>query len=120
MKNTDRIRQRKAGLRHTALLVGLSGLLMLPGCATQGTTTSGEAYRCEQGVSFTVRFEGDSAIIDGTNGNDVLLRDAGGTTPQQTVFSNARLKAEFGLGDTGREAVLRYPLLPLVVRCVKG
>jgi len=49
----------------------------------------------------------------------VLLRDAGGTTPLQTVYTNARLRAEFGLGVSGREAILRYPLVPLVARCVR-
>jgi hypothetical protein len=29
------------------------------------------------------------------------------------------MRAEFGLGASGREAVLRYPLLPLVARCVR-
>jgi hypothetical protein len=49
----------------------------------------------------------------------VLYRDAGGTTPQQTVYANPRLRAEFGLGATGREAILHYPLLPLTARCVR-
>ena len=47
--------------------------------------------------------------MPGSRGNDVLLRDAGGMTPQQTVYSNARMRAEFGLGASGREAILRYP-----------
>ena len=107
--------------RIDALAAGLavSGLLLLSACATRGTSAAGERYRCEQGVSFSVRFIDNSALIDSSNGNDVLFRDAGGTTPQQSVFSNPKVKAEFGLGDSGREAVLRYPLLPLVVRCVR-
>jgi hypothetical protein len=52
------------------------------------------------------------------NGYDVLYRDAGGTG-NQTHYRNPRVRAEFGLGPTGREAILRYPLLPLVVRCVR-
>src|SRR6185369_12441258 len=77
-------------------------------------------YRCDEGVEFTVRFADDSANIDaGPFGSDVLLRDAGGTTPQQTVYSNARMRAEFGLGASGREAILRYPLAPLVAHCVR-
>ena len=77
-------------------------------------------YRCDEGVAFTVRFADDSASIDaGPFGSDVLLRDAGGTTPQQTVYSNARMRAEFGLGASGREAILRYPLAPLVAHCVR-
>ena len=77
-------------------------------------------YRCDEGVAFTVRFADDSATIDaGPRGSEVLLRDAGGTTPQQTVYSNARMRAEFGLGASGREAILRYPLAPLVAHCVR-
>ncbi|HXD40350.1 MAG TPA: hypothetical protein VN649_07290 [Ramlibacter sp.] len=77
-------------------------------------------YRCDEGVAFTVRFADDSATIDaGRYGSDVLLRDAGGTTPQQTVYSNARMRAEFGLGTGGREAILRYPLAPLVAHCTR-
>lgn len=76
-------------------------------------------YRCEQNIEFTVRFADDSATIDaGSRGREVLLRDAGGATPQQTVYSNARMRAEFGLGMSGRDAIVRYALPPLAVRCV--
>lgn len=75
-------------------------------------------YRCDQGIEFTVRFADDSAVLDaGPRGNDVLLRDAGGATPQQTVYSNPRMRAEFGLGATGREALLRYAQPPLSAYC---
>jgi hypothetical protein len=79
-----------------------------------------QRYRCDQSFEFSVRFMDDSAVIDaGSRGNDVLLRDAGGVTPQQTVYSNPRLRAEFGLGASGREAILRYLAPQLVVNCVK-
>lgn len=82
--------------------------------------TSLQRYRCDQNFEFTVRFMDDSAVIDaGSRGNDVLLRDAGGVTPQQTVYSNPRLRAEFGLGAGGREAILRYLSPQLVVNCAK-
>jgi hypothetical protein len=35
------------------------------------------------------------------------------------IYSNPRMKAEFGLGATGREAIVRYPLLPLAARCAR-
>jgi hypothetical protein len=77
-------------------------------------------YRCEQNIEFTVRFADDSAMVDaGPRGSELLLRDAGGTTPLQTVYSNPRMRAEFGLGVSGREAILRYPLVPLVANCVQ-
>jgi hypothetical protein len=75
-------------------------------------------YRCDQGIEFTVRFTDDTAVLDaGPRGNDVLLRDAGGATPQQTVYSNPRMRAEFGLGASGREAMLRYAQPPLSAHC---
>ena len=95
-------------------------LVLLTGCATEtsGTAPTGQRYRCEQGIEFSVKFVDDSALIDSTRGYNVLLRDAGGQGEGQTVYSNAVARAEFGLGADGREARLSYPLLPLVVRCV--
>lgn len=75
-------------------------------------------YRCDQGVEFTVRFIDDTAVLDSAaRGHELLLRDAGGLTPQQTVYSNSRLRAEFGLGGAGREATLRYLAPALVAHC---
>ena len=71
-------------------------------------------------IDFTVRFADDTATVEaGARGSEVLLRDAGGVTPQQTVYSNPRLRAEFGLGASGREAILRYLSPPLVAHCVQ-
>jgi len=93
---------------------------LLAGCAGMGEPTRAPLYYCEHGIEFTARFIDDTAVLDaGTRGRDVLYRDAGGTTPQQTVYSNPRMRAEFGLGPTGREAIVRYPLLPLVARCAR-
>ena len=96
-------------------------LLLLTGCATGnfGNSSTGQRYRCEQGIEFSVKFVDDSALIDSNRGFNVLLRDAGGQGAGQTVYSNAVARAEFGLGADGREARLFYPLLPLVVRCVR-
>jgi hypothetical protein len=109
----------------------LSGCASAPAPATEPSPAGSPAapaspaaslqrYRCDQNFDFSVRFTDDSAVIDaGSRGNDVLLRDAGGVTPQQTVYSNPRLRAEFGLGASGREAILRYLAPQLVVNCVK-
>ena len=76
-------------------------------------------YRCDQGTEFTVRFADDTALIDSAKGgSEVALRDAGGVTPQQSVYSNARVRAEFGLGPAGREAKLRYLPDAQVAQCV--
>ena len=97
-----------------ALLVAITG-----GCAGGNGPDTGPLYRCEHGIEFRVRFIDDTALLDGPGGQDLLQRDAGGEGPRQTVYSNPRMRAEFGLGASGREAVLRYPLLPLVARCVR-
>lgn len=94
------------------------------GCSTVAPATDSVAerprYRCEHDVAFTVRFTDDTALLDaGPRGYDLLYRDAGGITAQQAVYANPRVRAEFGLGAGGNEAVLRYLLLPLVVRCVR-
>jgi len=90
---------------------------LLGGCA--GGSGQGPLYHCEHGIEFRVKFIDDTAVLEGPGGQDLLQRDAGGEGPRQTVYSNPRMRAEFGLGANGREAVLRYPLLPLVARCVR-
>jgi hypothetical protein len=65
-----------------------------------------------------VRFADDSAFIDSPKrGSEVALRDAGGVTPQQSVYSNAHLRAEFGLGPAGRGAKLHYLPDPQTAHC---
>ena len=100
------------------------GLLLLTAvvvsaCSGLGAGSEPARYRCEQGIEFTVRFVDDGAVLDGPRGHDVLFRDAGGQGLPQAVYSNTHMRAEFGLGSGARGAILRYPLLPLVVRCVR-
>ena len=115
--------QNQPALRGPAakLVSAMTFALLLTGCATGnfGSASPGQRYRCEQGIEFSVKFVDDSALIDSSRGYNVLYRDAGGQGEGQTVYSNAMVRAEFGLGASGREAVLRYPLLPLVARCVR-
>lgn len=108
--NSSRSRIRFAAVALPALLAG---------CAGQGWQAPAPLYRCENAIEFSARFIDDTAVLDGSRGYDVLYRDAGGLTDKQAVYSNPRMRAEFGLGPSGREAILRYPLLPLVVRCVR-
>ena len=58
-------------------------------------------------------------MLTGPRGRQELLRDAGGVTPQQTVYRNANVQAEFGLGVDGRQAVLRLAQPATVLRCVQ-
>ena len=78
---------------------------------------------CDNNQPMRVRFDGDSAALDGPRGYEVLYRDAGagagGQGARQSHFANLNTRAEFGLGANGREAVLRYTLAPLVLRCVR-
>lgn len=108
------------GLKRSkiSLAACASAIVLVTGCASLGGDASLARYRCEQGVEFTVKYVDDTAMLNGTRGYEMLYRDAGGVGPKQSVYRNPTLRAEFGLGASGREAVLRYPLLPLVLRCV--
>lgn len=101
----------------------LGTALLLSACATapvSSPTLPGVAYRCDQAEGFQVTFGTDSAVLTGVRGRQELLRDAGGLTPQQTVYSNASFRVEFGLGPEGRDAVLRTVKPTTVLRCVRG
>ena len=106
-------------MNKASFLLAAAAVFLLAGCAGPAIGPALPRYVCEHGIEFTVRFVDDTAVLDGTRGREVLYRDAGGLTPQQTVYSNPRMKAEFGLGTTGREAIVRYPLLPLAARCAR-
>lgn len=92
---------------------------VLAGCAGSGTPSGQQSWRCEHGIDFRVRFVDDSALLEGARGSEVLFRDAGGQGSQQSVYRNATVRAEFGLGANAREALLTYPALPLKARCVR-
>ena len=100
--------------------------LVLAGCATDSNSPKVADvnldfthYRCENDVAFTVKFANDSATINSNRGYEVLYRTAGGLSAEQTVYANPRMRAEFGLGTAGNQAILRYLLQPVVVRCVR-
>jgi hypothetical protein len=101
----------------------LAGLpLMLAACAsTPSIEPPAQRYRCELGIEFTARFSGDSVALDTTRGYELLFRNAKPLPeqPKPNEYRNPRMSAEFQMGKDGQEALLRYPLLPLVVRCVK-
>ncbi len=105
-------------IQRITVLIFLAATSALSACAGKRGATELPLYQCEHGIEFTVRFVDDTAVLDGTRGKDILYRDAGGQGAQ-TVYSNPRVRAEFGLGASGREAMLHYPLLPLEARCVR-
>ena len=98
-----------------------AAVLVLAGCAAPPSGPPLPLYRCEYGIEFTAKFIDDSVALDSTRGYDVLYRGGKHATDPKNLneYANARMSAEFKLGATGREAVLRYPLLPLVTRCVR-
>ena len=106
--------------KRMAAVMAMAGAAALAGCAGMKSSAPPALplYQCNQGMQFTVRFVNDTAVLKGARGDDVLLRDAGGQGTQ-TVYSNPRIRAEFGLGASGREAVLHYLRQPLVARCLR-
>lgn len=102
----------------TARIAAVLSASLLTACAGPGNQPEAPFYRCEAGVDFRARFIDNSVALTGSRGHEVLYRDAGGAGAQ-AFYSNPRMKAEFGLGPSGREAILRYLLVPLVVRCVR-
>lgn len=97
----------------------LLAAVLLSACAGPANRSGLPFYRCEHGIDFTVKFADDSAVLEGPRTSELLFRDAGGLGPSQPVYRNAKMRAEFGLGVNGREAVLSYPALPLEARCVR-
>jgi hypothetical protein len=62
---------------------------------------------CEDGVELRAVFQADQVLLSGLPaGAESLLRDAGGVSPRQSVYSSPRVRAEFGLGPEGREAAV--------------
>ena len=110
---------RHATSKTTSLVA--AAVLVLAGCAAPPSGPPLPLYRCEYGIEFTAKFIDDSVALDSTRGYDVLYRGGKHTADPKNLneYANARMSAEFKLGATGREAVLRYPLLPLVTRCVR-
>ena len=92
-------------------------LAALAGCAGQAPS-NGTMYRCEHDLRMSVEFRGNAVVLDSRQGYDILYRLEGDGPGPVAHYANTRMSAEFGLGPQGREAVIHYPLLPLVARCV--
>ena len=75
-------------------------------------------YACDNGVAFDLRLgDGSAELLFASREPEMLMRDAGGVTPQQTVYSSTKLKAEFGLDPGGRGAQLNFADPPAQLRC---
>jgi hypothetical protein len=103
----------------------LLAVLTLASCAGAPDSKPLPYYRCEYGIEFTAKFVDDSVALETTRGYEVLYRggkhasSAANAQAKSNEYSNARMQVEFDLGPTLREAIVRYPLLPLVSRCVR-
>jgi hypothetical protein len=119
-------------IQPSAVTTKLMGLLCacaaLAGCASGPAPTAPlPFYRCEYGLEFTAKFSGDSVVLDSSRGYDVLYRSGKNANPDlaasakthPNIYSNQRMSAEFKLGVLERDAIVRYPLLPLTARCAR-
>ena len=112
----------KRSLFNSMLFPVVCASALLVSCAnTPGNAPPAQRYRCEMGIEFSARFSGDSVALDSSRGYELLFRDTKPhpDPPKPNEYRNPRMSAEFNLGNDSNEALLRYPLLPLVVRCVK-
>ncbi len=103
-------------------ITALSIITLLAGCANNPSSEPpAQRYRCELGIEFSARFSGESVALDTSRGYEMLFRDGKPLPdpPKPNEYRNPRMSAEFAFGKDGNEAMLRYPLLPLTVRCVK-
>jgi len=93
----------------------------LPPATPQQAAPTADAlrWRCEDGLQLHGRRVGDDLHLEGlAAGPVVLLRDAGGLTPQQSVYSSAQARLALGLGSDARDAVLQLlQPAPREVRC---
>jgi hypothetical protein len=112
--------------KRSSAYVGMSLLLcaMLSACSMTRQAVGLDTprllavhYRCDHGTEFLANFTADTVVLDSTRGQETLYLDAGGQGAAQKVFSNPRMRAEFGMGADGRQALLYYPTKPVLLRC---
>jgi hypothetical protein len=93
--------QRRIALRISAATA--LTLATLAGCSNGPVSKPLPFYRC-----YDVLYRGGKHASSPANAK-----------PNSNEYSNNRMQVEFNLGPTLREAIVRYPLLPLVSRCVR-
>ena len=124
MKKIAYISLRKERRNSIKLVGTLSVAALLGACATNNNAAPDPLplYRCEYGIEFTAKFTDDAVTLQSSSGYDVLYRGSRSVSDAKNPneYSNVRMIAEFKMGASGREALLRYPSLPLVSRCVRG
>lgn len=107
------------------LAVGLGGCARLsamrPPAAGPALPSGLDRYICGVSTELAVVVTDQDVLVRGLpQGEERLLRDAGGLTPLQRVYSGPRLRAEFGLGPDGSQALLRMLPAAGVLHCRRG
>ena len=107
---------------YSKYIMSIALCSVLAACASSSAPEpQAQRYRCELGIEFSARFSGESVALDSSRGYEMLFKDAKPlpVPPKPNEYRNPRMSVEFNLGKDGNEALLRYPLLPLIARCVK-
>ena len=106
------------GLLVCSFLGGCAGVSDASGAANIPNPGTASLYKCNNAITFSARFVDDTAVLDGTRGHELLYRDAGGQGELQSVYSNPQLRAEFGLGASGKEVIFHDLVQPVVLHCL--
>ena len=76
------------------------------------------SYDCGDGTRLRVLPQGDVLVVEELPGGPYRLgRDAGGFTPEHTVWSGPQLRVELGLGLKGDVALVQSLYPPHTVEC---
>jgi hypothetical protein len=76
------------------------------------------SYECGDGTRLRVLPQGDVLVVEELPGGPYRLgRDAGGFTPEHTVWSGPQLRVELGLGPKGEVALVQSLYPPQTVEC---
>ena len=76
------------------------------------------SYECGDGTRLRVLPQGDVLVVEELPGGPYRLgRDAGGFTPEHTVWSGPQLRVELGLGPKGDVALVQSLYPPHTVEC---
>lgn len=84
------------------------------------SSPSTASYDCTDGTRLRVLPQGDVLVVEDLPGGPYRLgRDAGGFTPEHTVWSGPQLRVELGLGARGDVALVQSLYPPQTVECRK-
>lgn len=76
------------------------------------------SYECGDGTRLRVLPQGDVLVVEELPGGPYRLgRDAGGFTPEHTVWSGPQMRVELGLGPKGDVALVQSLYPPHTVEC---